>query len=353
MPFQEAVGQAEAQSRQEPRKSMVEPRSACSTHNLRTRPTNMAISIRRLPLILVVFLVGAFVQAADSSRQVWLLSTRNASHCGMPSDAADAVRYWRLNDDCDWSSSEAQAFHDDTTAVPTVVFLHGNDTDANEAVAKGMYAYQSICSEVGDKPFRYVIWSWPADRMCRRHRDDAQLKAAYGDADSYYLATWLSGLRPETKISLVGHSFGPRVIAGALHMLAGGELAGQRLPESTVNAWTTKKRNPIRAVLLSAATDSNSLAPNGRQGLALSLIDQVLITRNGCDTALRWYPKLYGRTGPNAIGFVGPCGVGDAEKVTVVDVSCTAGKTHDYRNYCSASNVRSQWARFTFLDGTP
>jgi hypothetical protein len=332
---------------------MVEPRSACPAYNLQTRPMNMAISIRRLSLVLLAFAVGAVAQAADSPRQVWLLSTRNASHSGTPSDAADAIRYWRLNDDCDWSPADAKTFQNDATAVPTVVFLHGNGTDANEAVAKGMYAYQSICSEVGDKPFRYVIWSWPADRMCRHFRSDAQLKAVYGDADSYYLACWLASLRPELKVSLVGHSFGPRVIAGALHMLAGGEIAGQKLPDSIVSDWTTKKRNPIRAVLLSAATDADSLAPNGRQGLALSLIDQVLITRNGCDTALRWYPKLYGRSGPNAIGFVGPCGVGDAEKLTVVDVSCTAGKTHDYRCYCSASNVRSQWARYTFLDGAP
>jgi hypothetical protein len=313
----------------------------------------MAISLRRLAPILVALLLAGAVRAADAPRQVWLVSTRDPGHCTASDDAAEAIRYWRLNDDCGWSSANAEEFGGEAPASPTVVFIHGNQTDADEAVSKGLYAYEAICAETGGRPFRYVIWSWPADRLCRRHRGDAQLKAAYSDVESYYLATWLHSLRPEVKVSLVGHSFGPRIITGALHMLAGGEVAGQKLPDDTVRAWTGKKRNPLRAVLLAPADDCDALAPDGRNGLAISLLDEVLVTRNGCDRKLRWYSHLYGRGGPDALGLVGPCGIDQPEKLTVVDVSCTVGKTHDYRCYCSASNVCSQWAQFTFLDDAP
>jgi len=314
----------------------------------------MTILPQRLTLILAILLAGAAACAADTPRQVWLISTREAAHCGRLDDAAQAVRYWRLNDNCGWLSADAKDFHaGDGLAAPTVVFVHGNRTDADDAVTKGLYVYQTICSEAAGKPFRYVIWSWPADRIYRRHRPDAQLKAEYADAESYCLALWLHGVRPGTKVSLVGHSFGPRIITGALHLLAGGELAGQKLPADTVAAWTSGKRSPVRAVLLAAAGDADCLAPGGCHGLAFSLLDQVLVTRNGCDKTLRWYPRLYGRGGPEAIGFVGPCGIDDPQKVAVVDVSATVGKTHDYQCYCSASNVSCHWAHYTFLDDAP
>jgi esterase/lipase superfamily enzyme len=259
-----------------------------------------------------------------------------------------------MNGDCGWSAADARDFHaGDDLPMPTVVFVHGNHTDADDAVTKGWYVYQTICSQAAGKPFRYVIWSWPADRVFRRHRADAQLKAEHSDAQAYCFATWLHDVRPGAKVSLVGHSFGPRIITGALHLLAGGELAGQKLPADTVAAWTSGKRPTVRAVLLAAAADADWLACDGHHGLACSLADEMLVTRNGCDKVLKWYPRLYGRGGPEAMGFVGPCGIDDPQKLAVVDVSCTVGKTHDYQCYCSASNVCSRLAHYTFLDDLP
>ena len=310
----------------------------------------MKIIFQRVSLILAILLAAAAVRAADTSPHVWLLSTREAAHCGRLDDPAEAVRYWRLGDDCDWSPAEAKDFHAGEPTGPTVVFVPGNHTDADDAVAKGWYVYQTICSQADGKPFRYVIWSWPADRVCRRIRPDVQLKAAYGDAESYYLAGWIHGVRPGAKVSLVGHSFGPRIITGALHLLAGGELAGRKLTADALAERNPAKRTAIRAVLLADADDVDSLAPCGRKGLALSSLDEALVTCNGCDRVLKWYPRMYGRGGPEAIGFVGPCGIDDPKKIAVVDVSAAVGKPHDYEGYCSALSMCGYWAHYTFLD---
>ena len=128
--------------------------------------------------------------------------------------------------------------------MPTVVFIHGNRTDADEAVVKGWYAYESIQAETADRPFRYVIWSWPAERVCRRNKVDVQLKADYSDVESYYLAKWLDRLRPGVKVSLVGHSFGPRIITGALHLLAGGEVAGRNMSAEHRGGVVGRKAKP-------------------------------------------------------------------------------------------------------------
>jgi esterase/lipase superfamily enzyme len=297
--------------------------------------------------VFVAWSLACVVGAADEPQRIWLVSTREATRCCDSDCATSGVRCWRLNEDCGWSSAAPGDFRDGA-AIPTVVFVHGNRTDADDAVAMGMHVYQAIRSETCGRPFRYVIWSWPADRVYRRVRPDAQLKAAYGDAEGCYLADWLANLQSDVKVSLIGYSFGPRVICGALQILSGGDVSGRKLGQDAHRTWNARKRKPIRAVLLATADDFDSLGPDGRHGQALSLLDKALITRNGCDHALRFYDRLYGRGGPDATGLVGPSGIDNMEKVSIVDVSGSVGKSHDYRCYCSA--ICGQWARYTFLD---
>jgi hypothetical protein len=316
------------------------------------RPWHGPALIASLFLLLAILLGGASAAHADDEpHPMWLISTRSAPRCGDLDAAPQELQYWRSDGRCRWIAADAQAFRTtDDTAVPTIVYIHGNRTDADEAVTKSRYTYEVIRAEAADRPFRYVIWSWPAERVCRRNNDDVRLKAAYSDVESYYLARWLDGLRPGVRISLIGHSFGPRIITGALHLLAGGAVADRSLPEGAVTAWTGGRRNPVRIVLLAAAIDANWLAPGGCHGLALSLVDHALITQNGRDRVLRSYPRLNDHSGPQAMGFVGPCGVEQSKNVTVVDVSSTVGKIHDWRCYCSAANVRALWPHYTFLD---
>jgi hypothetical protein len=167
------------------------------------------------------------------------------------------------------------------------------------------------------------------------------------------LAQWLAELRAGVRVSLIGHSFGPRIITGALHLLAGGQLAGCGLSQGTVAEWSTGKRNPVRAVLLAAALDYDWLAPGGCHERALSLADQMLVTCNPCDRALRWYPRMSGRGGPPALGSVGLSGVENAKKIELIDVSDEVGRQHDYRGYNAASQVSCRWARYTFGEELP
>ena len=308
------------------------------------------------PTLLLAFLLALMPRAVGAGQhEIWLLSTRCLPDCCGAAGDIKAAQYWRLTDDCQWAPADARQFHaGDDRLTPTVVYIHGNRTDADAAVSDGWYVDQSIQCAAAGRPFRFVIWSWLADRACRRNRPDVELKAERSDVEAYDLACWLDQLRPGVRVSLVGHSFGPRIIDGALQLLGGGELAGQCLPAATVAAWTgEKKKNPLRAVLLASATDADWLAPGGRHERALALLDEALITCNGCDRALRWYPRLYGRGGPEAMGSVGPCGIGCPGNVEVLDVSDTVGRTHDWQVYCSSPDVTCRWAHYAFLDAPP
>ncbi len=325
------------------------PTTRCFPYRIAQRMTKLSYG---LWLAALGIACSATATAADNPQsQIWIVSTRSAPHSGTLDDALDCLKYWRRADDCQWEPTSAESFHESYNAdVPTVLFIHGNRTDSDDAVAKGMAAYRSIGSCIGDRPMRFVIWSWPAEKMCRHVREDTMLKADYSDVNSYYLARWLNQMPPGAKISLTGHSFGPRIISGALHLLAGGAVACRQLPPEIVSDWADGKRNRIRAVLMAAAVDADWLAPGHCHGSALSLVEAMLITSNPCDRVLKWYPRMERCDDSQALGFTGPCGIGDADNVKVINVACTVGKPHDFNLYCVADNVCSRWAQYTFLD---
>jgi hypothetical protein len=168
---------------------------------------------------------------------------------------------------------------------------------------------------------------------------------------SYYLAECLRSIERQVPVSLIGYSFGARIITGALHLLAGGEVAGRSLPKRLAQAEKGKPAEMTRrAVLVAAALDADWLLPGRRNGLALSQVNRLLITRNPCDRVLRWYPLMYGCRGPEAMGRVGPRCWCCAENVEVVNVSCAVGRAHDWASYLRAPGLRNRLADYTFAD---
>lgn len=302
-----------------------------------------------LGVVLAAGICGA-QPANPASQPVWLISTRSAPRC-VPADAEVAsLDYWRLIDDEQWSVEDRDAFlAADDPAVPTVFFIHGNRTGRNEAVQAAWHVYRYLREETPDRAFRLVVWSWPADRVAGGNRYDAQVKAARSDVESYYLADCVRRINPDVRLGLVGYSFGARVITGALHLLAGGEVAGYGLGEAR-----RPRRAPIRAVLAAAALDNSWLLPDRRNGMALGQLDQVLVTRNRCDPVLRFYPLMYRLRGPQALGYTGPACPAwlgpEGEKIELLSVDCQVGKAHEWSRYFHALAAGGRLAWYTLVD---
>jgi hypothetical protein len=330
-----------------------------------TRSTSMTpnrlhpATCMRVALLAALALSGNLARGGDAgvpaggseAPPLWLISTRAAPQCGDLKDGARSICRWQWKaDDC-WTAKEANAFSAVAdSSVPVVVLVHGNGTTADEAVEHGWQMYQTLRQDARDRSFRCVIWSWPSDRQSRRLRPDVQLKQAYSNAESYYLAEWLAALPRKTPVCLIGHSLGARIITGALQLMAGGQLAGRSLAARPTETDGPARR-PLRVMLLAAAIDSDWLVPGHRDGLALAWVEQMLITRNACDRALRWYPRIAGRRGPEAMGFVGPLLHDGGKTVEAVDVSGSVGKSHDVRCYLASPEFRCRLARYAFLEG--
>ena len=315
----------------------------------------------RLRHIVILVLLVAIHGAADAadlrvtaeSQQVWSISTRCAPRCGNLESGLDKITYQQLDGKDGsgrWLPSDAAAFRaGGDPSIPTTFYIHGNATDCDEAVREGWSLYSRMRQLATGHPFRLVIWSWPADKAVRGIRADVQLKVTFSDTESYYLARALPGVMPGTPVSLIGYSLGCRIAGGTLQLLAGGQAGNRRLSPEAITAWTTGTARPIRVMLIAAAVDFDWLEPSGCEGMATLAVQRVLITQNVCDRCLKFYSRLYGPHGPEALGCVGPAGTAGG-KIEVIDVACQVGKRHAYDVYQSAPAVDQRIGWCTFID---
>ena len=216
----------------------------------------------------------------------------------------------------------------------------------------GNELYCLLKQQAGGRSFRLVVWSWPADKVTRRPRPDVQIKVCRSDVEAYYLARVLPKLPQGTPLSLVGYSLGSRTVTGALELLAGGAVAGRGLAAESLNAWKSAGPRPIRLMLIATAMDSGWLEPCCPDGQALAAVERALVSRNGCDHILKWYSRLYGRNGPEAMGYVGPATTAGG-KLEIVDVSSEVGREHDFDRYLESSSILQRLAWYTFLCDGP
>jgi hypothetical protein len=321
----------------------------------------MPIRISGVLLILTVFFPAAVLRASTESSplevenasesccetlrpvdDLWMLSTR---HLGCPQwhspDNPDLqVLHYIPNEG--WQQSTWEAWQASGSASgTTVVYVHGNRIDWDKAFRRGMAAYRALIRNApACEPVRFAIWSWPSTQICGAGRD-AKVKADRADLECHYFARFLNHFDSESRVSLIGYSFGARIVSGALHLTAGGRLCGHNLPGAGERGGIS-----TRAALLAAAMHNYWWLPGCRHELSLSQVQSMLVLFNPCDPALRWYPRLERRSRPRALGATScPCPerLGeDAQRLEQRNVSCEIGKTHDAEAYFDSPSIMSQ-----------
>jgi hypothetical protein len=279
--------------------------------------------------------------------QVWLISTRSADAC-QPDRDETPLGYWMHSESRQWHATTRDEFHaSDSPGVPTIFYVHGNRVDWQESVNRGWLVCQLVKGQSRGQPFRFVIWSWPADEVQGQLRD-VRVKAARADFESYYLASVLDRIHPDVPLTLIGFSFGARPITGAMHLLAGGDLAGVRL-----DARAEAAGRRVRAMLLAAAADSDWMLPGHEHGIALTQLEKVFLTVNCSDRVLKRYHWLYRCSDPQALGWAGPacpsCLGPWLAKLEMSDVSGSVGRQHDFYRYMQSRAVVSRLGWYSFL----
>jgi hypothetical protein len=331
---------------------MIEPwnKSSATRHRGRTFRTV------RLALVVALFLCGPSTAWATGIGQsgcgrllraqdtVWLVSTRHL-RCVGQQDGLPLLRIWQRQAGNGWEPATADRLcARDESPSTTVVFCHGNRIDRRTAIQRGLIVYRKLAAQTTSAtPLRLVIWSWPSDQI-RGPIRDARVKAQRTDLEGYLLGCLLSRMEPHAPVSLIGYSFGVRIATGTLHLLAGGSVAGWVLPHPP-----EEKRTPLRVVAIAGAVENIWLLPCQRHGLAMDLVDRMLVMYNPCDSILKRYPLIAGSRSGHALGYSGlicAARLGEAaERVEQIRTTPWVGKNHGMAEYFRASVLMNEMGR--------
>ncbi|MFV1966524.1 MAG: hypothetical protein ACC628_13955 [Pirellulaceae bacterium] len=282
---------------------------------------------------------------------VWVVSTRHLGSCQCEEEFRRGVDIHQLHEEQGWRKATLSEFlASGESVVTTLVYVHGNRFDWNDAIRRGMCARESLA--IGDRngapPVRYVIWSWPSDQIQGVLRD-VRVKANRTRCEAYYLAGFLAEMDPEAPVSLIGFSYGARIITGALHLLGGGALCGLGLDEPP-------PRPPARVVLGAAAMHNHWLLPGHFHGFAFDQTDEMLVFHNSRDRVLKRYRLLDHKSRAKALGSTGlpACHGFDAisDRITQIDAGRYVGRSHAEMSYFCCPSLMKTARRFLLWERT-
>lgn len=266
--------------------------------------------------------------ASRSLDQLWVVSCRGLGTRN-PGRPTEALRYWRLNGAGVWTPSDREAFAaGDDPDLTTCAFVPGYSYTSAETRQIGLRAYRGLSRGApSSRGVRFVIWSWPSDQGDNGVIRDVRAVAARTDRVAWYFAQWLAEAAPERRVTLIGTSFGARIVGGALHLLGGGRLGFFELEDS-------HPAPPLaQVVFVSPAIDDDWLLPGRRFGGAWPQVERMLLVNNSADRTLKRYHWLYGpRSQAEALGHAGlrrgalPDGV--RERVVQLDAAHIIGSQH-------------------------
>ncbi len=282
---------------------------------------------------------------------VWLISTRHLG-CAQPGHfTSEDLRVWQSQVGGRWRRSTvseltSQVDADQDPNSVTTLYVDGNRVDAADAIRRGMRIYCELRQRTpAHRRFCHVIWSWPSDKVAAPVKD-TRIKASRTISEGYYLGSFLAEMPSTKRISLIGYSFGPRIITKSLHLMGGGAADGMALPQEKLVASPPR----YRVVAFAAALDNDWLVPGRRHGQAISVIDRMLLIYNSRDAALKRYGRIYGRPGVEALGYTGlvhaVC-LGDAaSRIDQMDATCVVGKQHNWDLYVADQNLMDSMSRY-------
>ena len=218
------------------------------------------------------------------------------------------------------------------------MYVHGNRVDSQTACDRGLLIYEHLArAATASQRLCHVIWSWPSDTIPGLFLADARLKAYKTHTQSVLLGDFLSRHREDAQVSLIGFSYGGRIILGAQHLLAGGDIFGQRL--SLANCEASPR---TRVAVWAPALPASWIAPMGLNGQATMSVERMLMYYNTRDPALRFYRKKLAESDTEALGFRGinPFALGAAAAwVDQRNAADLVGPHHRWTKYVSSHEV--------------
>lgn len=273
--------------------------------------------------------------------QYWVLQTGHLPWVDCQGFCAPNLGVLRFQCETGWANANLAEFLAGSENATTLIYVPGNRVANDEAIRRGWMVYNALVNSADERPIRLVVWSWPSDRV-RGLRRDVRTKADRTSTEGMYLGWLLTQIDPGAQVSLLGYSFGARIVCGAMHAARTGALEGVPLPDYVANS----ERRQARVVLFAAATHNYWILPGYLHGAAVEHVDRMLLFFNPCDPALKRYGVVDKCERPDALGYTGYVSLsyGDDvnQRLRQVNVSCMVGKSHDELLYLGNATIMAE-----------
>jgi hypothetical protein len=280
--------------------------------------------------------------ARNPTSSIWLISGRGID------PLASGPNYYRYQGPEQWVPAAPGEFHStDSPDERTVVFVHGGRCTEPEAVVMGWELLEQLAARDAG-PFRYVIYSWPAERTDESMLADLRLWESKTEMQGPPLASALQGIDPRQPVSLVGHSFGGAIILSAMDWMGGGD--SQARGPNPVPAC-----RQFRVTLVAPAVEADCLLPGHRFDHALAPLERMLVLYNSHDLLMRHYNWLKPGLKQRSLGQATATGLDqlglDGTKVIQRDVSSVMHFFHRWKYYVDRRVLESYAADFALYHG--
>ncbi|MEY4177355.1 MAG: hypothetical protein RLY70_929, partial [Planctomycetota bacterium] len=261
--------------------------------------------------------------------RVWRIRTHELEDPGaqLRTDSLDIQR----SEHDEWLSASIDELLREAALRRTLIYVHGNRGADAQAVARGAELARQLAARPGAPPFQVVIWSWPSAKTLRGRRDFLH-KSERTDTEAWYLAGLLQRFPSDANVSILGFSYGARVVTGAAQWLAGGRFEDRELPILRTPNGDPRTSVRLRVALAAPAMHWHWIGQDSLHNRALEVIDRMTILYNPSDPALRWFKLIYPCERPQALGRVGISDERLGAAATRVDqwnIEPAVGRAHD------------------------
>ncbi len=245
-----------------------------------------------------------FAPRPERLANLWIVRTRDCPQV-MGTDPWSCLKVLHFDDEGRLVERDPNELLAQATGRPVLVQIHGNLTTPDSALGCLLWTHswldhhRALPSDVV-----LVAFDWPSQRVYHTEVRDVNEKCRRAFLAGYHLARFVQAFPPDSRICLLGQSYGGRVVPAALHLLGGGSLNSQLL-ERPVRLPDLRSDLHVRAVVIAAASDHHWLDPGQKLDHALLACEAFLNLYNQGDKVLIWYPFLFTGDRRRALGRVG------------------------------------------------
>lgn len=266
--------------------------------------------------------------------EYWIASSRECCQRGQTHCPMGTLRYFAADSrNCLTDVAEPVFLSSLNYDVPICFVIHGDLTSFDDLRQAAPPIVKWIRRGASGLPVQIVFYTWPSDDANTPIPQlDISARGERAEFNGCYLAMLVSQFPAHARVSFFGHSFGARITAATLHLMAGGAIPGCRF---RLNPAAPRS---YRAVFIAAAMDRDWLNPGERYGRALCVTEWLLNIKNGADFVINLYPMrtLFGQQALGRVGF----SPGDrlrmgtlSSRITEWDATMSIGPSHAWAFY--------------------